>query len=518
MLDFSKCYLGIEFGSTRIKAVVIDENSTPVAQGGFSWENRFENGHWTYSEDLILTGLRACYTSLLKEISEKYHTAPTTFKAMGVSAMMHGYLALGENYNLLTPFRTWRDTTTGEAAAQLTELFLENVPLRWSVSHLYQAVLNGEEHLKDIRHFTTLAGFVHRLLTGENVLGVGDASGMFPVKNGEYDLENANKFNALLKTKGYNFDILALLPKILMAGEKAGTLTSDGAQLLDESGNLKGGIPFCPPEGDAGTGMVAVNAIKVGEGSISAGTSAFAMLVCDKKPTHLNRDVDLVCTPNGNDVAMIHQNNCCGELDKWVGLFSEFLNLAGVDMPTYKVYDLLYENTVNASEDCGGISAYNFISAEPILKVNSPCPSLIRQSGDFNLANLFKAQIFSTVAPLFVGISDFEKQENVKVNNFKASGGIFKTEKIAQQIYADALNCVVTLTQTAGEGGAWGMAVLAQYLDNCEKPLDSWLSTFVFKNSKTVSLSPSESGKKQFENYLEGYLYNLKERNICSKN
>lgn len=515
MVNFSECYLGIELGSTRIKAVVIDKSSKPIASGGFSWQNSFENGHWTYPEELFFTGIRECYKSLLKDISSKFNTTPTTFKAIGVSAMMHGYIALDENFEMLVPFRTWRDTTTGDAAEELTALFSENVPLRWSISHLYQAILNGEEHLKNLSHFTTLAGYIHFMLTGENVLGVCDASGMFPVKNKQYDQNLIDKFDSLIKQKGYSFSLNSLLPKLLLAGEKAGVLTESGARLLDESGVLKAGIPFCAPEGDAATGMVAVNAVALNEGSISAGTSAFAMIVANEKPKKLNRDLDVVCTPNGNDVVMIHQNNCSGEIDAWVGLFTEFASLIGADIPTYKIYDLLYENTETADDDLGVVS-YNFISAEPILKVDSPCPSVFRTNQQLKLANFFKSQLYSTVAPLSKGVSDFEKEENIKVKQFKASGGIFKTERVAQEIYANALNTPVTLTQTAGEGGAWGMAVLAQYLDNCEKPLDKWLDTEVFKDSKTVSISPNEKNRAQFEAFMKIYLSTMKEKNICS--
>ena len=509
-MDFTKTYLGIELGSTRIKAVLCDEEAKVLAQGSFNWQNSFENGHWTYPERLFTEGTAACYASLVDDIKEKFDEIPTTFGAIGISAMMHGYVALDQDYRLLTPFRTWRDTTTGEAAAALTELFSENIPLRWSVSHLYQSILNGESHLKQLRHITTLSGYMHYLLTGENVLGVGDAAGMFPLAEGNYDEKLTKKIDEKIASHGYEFKITNLLPAILFAGQSAGKLTEEGARLLDRSGKLQSGIPFCPPEGDAATGMVAVNAVTMGEGSVSAGTSAFAMLVTPNKPQEINRDVDIVATPDGKNVAMIHVNNCCGEIDAWVDLFCEFLALSGQNVDKGKAYELLYTNTLHASKDCGGITAYNFISAEPILQVGAPCPSVLRKEANMSLADFFKAQLYSTVSALAIGVDDFKEKEHVELKNLKASGGIFKVPNIAQQIYADALDCPIILTDTAGEGGAWGMAVLALYLANAQQPFDAWLSQKIFAKADAVSLAPTKEGRENFMAFMENYKENLK--------
>ncbi len=508
-MDFSNTFLGIEFGSTRIKAVLCDNEAKVLAQGSYSWENSFVNGHWTYPEELFCKGLADCYESLLEDIKEKFIEIPATFGAIGISGMMHGYIALDKDYKLLTPFRTWRDTTTFKAADELTHLFSENIPLRWSVSHLYQAILNRDEHLSKLSHITTLSGYMHYLLTGENNLGIGDASGMFPILNNEYNIDYAAKLDEKIAQQGYNFKTLDLLPKIVLAGAKAGTLSQKGAALLDRTGKLKSGIPFCAPEGDAATGMVAVNAVTMGEGSISAGTSAFAMLVVPNKPKEINRDVDIVSTPDGKDVAMIHVNNCCGEIDAWVNLFDEFSKLSGNMISKGKIYDLLYENTLNSSSDCGGISAYNFISAEPIINVESSCPSIIRNKASMSLADFFKAQIYSTVSALAIGVEDFKTKEKVEISNFKASGGIFKAPKIAQQIYADALGCPVTLAETAGEGGAWGMAILALYLQNSDMPFDKWLNEKIFINSNSTTLNNSQKGQEEFKVYLTNYKDNL---------
>ena len=509
-MDFAKTYLGIELGSTRIKAVLCDSCANILAQGSFQWQNVFENGHWTYPEALFIEGISKCYASLIEDIQKKFGEVPTTFGAMGISGMMHGYIALDKKYRLLTPFRTWRDTTTEQASAALTELFSENIPLRWSISHLYQAVLNGETHLHQLCHITTLSGYIHYLLTGENVLGVGDAAGMFPLSNGDFDKKLAQKLDQKFAELSCDFQTLDLLPKILFAGMPAGNLTEAGALLLDPTGKLQAGIPLCPPEGDAATGMVAVNAVTMGEGSISAGTSAFAMVVTPNKPKEINRDVDVVATPDGKNVAMIHANNCCGEIDAWVNLFAEFSALTGQNLDKGEIYNLLYQNTQNASADCGGICAYNFISAEPILRVKEPFPAVIRTQANMSLADFFKAQIYATVSALAIGVADFTKKEKVEIAKFKASGGIFKVPHIAQQVYADALSCPITLAETAGEGGAWGMAVLALYLFHHEKPFDEWLSQYIFIKENIFTLTPTEDGKKKFQTFLENYLKNLK--------
>ncbi len=393
-IEQGKTFLGIELGSTRIKATLTDDTFTPAASGSYEWENRLENGFWTYSLDDIHSGIRGCYADLKKDVSEKYGVTLQTIGAAGVSAMMHGYMAFGADGRLLVPFRTWRNTTTETAAAELTELFGFNIPQRWSVAHLYQAILNKEPHIGDIVHITTLAGYIHSLLTGRRVLGIGDASGMFPISGGNYNSEMIAKFNEAAAAHGFGKDIGAILPEVLKAGENAGSLTEDGAKFLDPAGDLKAGIPVCPPEGDAGTGMAATNAVLPRTGNISAGTSIFSMLVLEKDLAGVYPEIDIVTTPDGAPVAMVHCNNCCSELDAWVKLFAQFAKLAGSDITKPAIYDLLYNNSLNGDKDCGGVIAYNYLSGEPVTGVASGRPMYFREpDGNMDLANFFRAQI-----------------------------------------------------------------------------------------------------------------------------
>ncbi len=510
MLDKIKngeTFLGIEFGSTRIKAVLTDSDFSCIAIGAYDWENKFSDGYWTYSLDEIHKGLRGCFSNLADNVSEKYGIELSTVGAIGISGMMHGYLAFDKNDNLLVPFRTWRNTTTEKAADELTELFGFNIPQRWSIAHLYQAVLNGEPHVSNISHVTTLAGYIHYLLTGRRELGVGEASGMFPIADGEYDTVMLEKFDSLIKPKNFKWNIYDILPQVKNAGEKGAYLTEDGARLLDPTGKLKAGIPLCPPEGDAGTGMVATNAVKPTTGNVSAGTSIFAMIVLENVLKSIHKEIDVVTTPDGAPVAMVHCNNCCGELDAWVKMFGEFASLAGISINKSQLYDLLYNNTVFADADCGGITSFNYLSGEPVTGIEKGRPLYFRSNeAKMNVANFMKSQIYSAVATLALGIDILFNQENVKVEQIQAHGGLFKAKGIAQQILADAIETDVAVTETAGEGGAWGMALLAAYMmDAGGRTLGEWLDSKVFSKMQSTVACPQKDGIRGFKEYISRY-------------
>lgn len=501
-----KTFLGIEFGSTRIKACLIDDTFAPIAGGSHSWENRLENGVWTYSEQDILTGLQSCYADLKRDVKEKYGEVLTNVGAMGISAMMHGYLAFDKDEKLLVPFRTWRNTITGQAAEKLTGLFGFNIPERWSIAHLYQAVLNNEEHVKDIKSINTLAGYVHFLLTGEKKLGIGDASGMFPIKDNAYDTDMLAKFNALEEVSKFDWKLIDILPAIALAGEGAGTLTEAGAKLLDPEGDLKSGIAVCPPEGDAGTGMVATNAVRKGTGNISAGTSIFSMLVLEKPMKGCYPEIDVVTTPDGADVAMVHCNNCCGELDVWVNMFIEFSKISGSPVDVSKAYELLYTNAMTGDTDCGGITAYNYISGEPVTHIGVGKPAYFRTpDSKVNLANFVRAELYGAVAALKAGNDILFENEGVTSGSFTGHGGLFKVKGAAQQIVADALNSEVSVMSTAGEGGAWGMALLAAFSAENGETLPDWLDNKVFAGMEKSTVSPDENGKAGWKTYMQQY-------------
>lgn len=449
--------LGIELGSTRIKAVLIAKDHSPIASGSHEWENQYENGVWTYSLEAAWNGLQECYRNLAKDVSEKYGVKLTTVGSIGFSAMMHGYLAFDKDGNLLVPFRTWRNTMTGQAAEKLTELFQFNIPQRWSIAHLYQAILNKESHIKDISHQTTLAGYVHWKLTGQKVLGVGEASGMFPIDStiNEYDKKMLGQFNDLLKAEKITWTLQDILPKVLVAGESAGTLTEEGAKLLDPSGGLKAGIPLCPPEGDAGTGMVATNSVAERTGNVSAGTSVFAMIVLEKALSKLYPEIDMVTTPTGRPVAMVHANNCTSDLNAWVGLFGEFTKALGVEISQSKLFETLYKMALAGDADGGGLLAYNYLSGESITDLTEGRPLFIRTpESRFTLPNFMRTHLFSSVGTLKIGM-DILSQENVKLDQLLGHGGFFKTEGVGQKIMAAAMNTSVSVMETAGEGGAW---------------------------------------------------------------
>lgn len=502
--------LGIEFGSTRIKAVLISSDNTPVASGAHEWENRLENGIWTYTQEDIIGGMQSCYASLVKEIETKYGIVPTRFGSIGISAMMHGYMAFDENDRLLVPFRTWRNTITADASEELTELFGFPIPQRWSIAHLYQCILTKEEHLSRLSHLTTLAGFIHYLLTGRRVLGIGEASGMFPVDSGilTYNKEMADKFDNAAHIHGFDKPVLSLLPEVLTAGENAGALSKSGAKLLDVSGNLTDGIPMCPPEGDAGTGMVATNSVSVRTGNVSAGTSVFAMVVLDKPLSKLHRQIDMVTTPSGEPVAMVHCNNCTSELNAWAGLFKEFALAAGFDIDNSKLYEILFKKALEGKKDCDGMIAYNYLSGEHITGFEEGRPLFARRpEAPLNLADFMRTQLCTSLGALKAGLDILTKEEQIPIERLTGHGGFFKTEKVGQTILAAAAGAPITVMSTAGEGGAWGMALLAMYMNKKDgEALGEWLKNNAFSNARCVTVEPDKDDTEGFDRFMKKYI------------
>lgn len=520
LIESGKSFLGIEFGSTRIKAVMIDEKGVVLASGAHEWENRLDNGIWTYTLEDIWGGLQSCYASLQSDVKAKYDAVITSFASMGFSAMMHGYLAFDKEDNLLVPFRTWRNTITEEAAAKLTEEFSFNIPQRWSISHLYQAILNKEEHVKDIAFFTTLAGYVHWKLTGEKVLGVGDASGMFPIDSTtkNYDQTMMDKFDAILAAEGLSYKLAEIIPASLNAGDNAGTLTAEGAALLDKTGALTAGIPVCPPEGDAGTGMVATNSVKVRTGNISAGTSIFSMVVTEKALANVHEEIDMVTTPDGYPVAMVHCNNCTSDLNAWVNLFDQFAALSGNAMDKNDLYGMLYREALKSDTDCGGLMAFNFFSGEPVAKCNEGRPMFARTpDAKFTLANFMRAHLYSAMATLKIGNDILLKEEKVEVDKLMGHGGLFKTPVVGQSLMAAAMNAPVTVMDTASEGGAWGIAVLAAFLANKgDATLPDYLNDVIFGDQTGTTIEPKAEDVAGFDAFLEKYKACLPaERSMC---
>ncbi len=509
-IESGKAILGIEFGSTRIKAVLIDQDNNPIAQGSHEWENQLVDGLWTYSTEAIWYGLQDCYADLRANVRALYDTEIEILAAIGVSAMMHGYMAFNDKEEILVPFRTWRNTNTAQAAAELSELFVYNIPLRWSISHLYQAILYNEEHVKDISFQTTLAGYIHWQLTGQKVLGIGDASGMLPIdpETKDYSAEMVDKFNKLIAPKGYGWTLLDIFPKVLQAGENAGFLTEEGAKKLDISGHLKPGIPLCPPEGDAGTGMVATNAVRQRTGNVSAGTSSFSMIVLEKDLSKPYEIIDMVTTPDGSPVAMVHCNNCTSDLNAWVGLFREYQELLGIPVDMNQIYGKLYNNALKGNADCGGLIAYNYISGEPVTGLAEGRPMFIRSANDkFNLANFMRANLYASVAVLKIGNDILFNDEKIKVDRITGHGGLFKTKGVGQSILAAAINSPISVMETAGEGGAWGIALLASYLVNNEKdlPLADYLDDVVFAGNTGEEIAPKAEDVAGFNAYIENY-------------
>ena len=522
-IESGKAILGIEFGSTRIKAVLIDQENKPIAQGSHEWENQLVDGLWTYSTEAIWYGVEDCYADLRRNVKREYDCEIEQLASIGISAMMHGYMAFGpngkatrwapvsESEKILAPFRTWRNTNTGKAAAELSKLFNYNIPLRWSISHLYQAILNGEEHVKDITYLTTLAGYIHWRLTDKKVLGIGDASGMIPVdpNTKTYNAEMVRKFNELVAPYGFPWKLEDILPECLVAGQDAGVLTEHGAQRLDVSGHLKGGCPLCPPEGDAGTGMTATNSVKVRTGNVSAGTSSFSMIVLEKDVTKPNEMIDIVTTPDGNLVAMVHCNNCTSDLNAWVKLFKEYQELLGVKVDMNEVYAKLYNHALTGDVDCGGVISYNFISGEPVAGLtDGGRPLVMRSPNDrFNLANFMRANLYATIAVLKLGNDVLFKEENVKVDRITGHGGLFKTPGVGQKVLAAALNSPISVMETAGEGGAWGIALLAAYLVNNPDKLNlaDYLEKVVFAGNTGIEIAPEPADVEGFNRYIETY-------------
>ncbi|MBQ9162219.1 MAG: ATPase [Clostridia bacterium] len=506
-----KTYLGIELGSTRIKACLVDDSFTPIAVGGYEWENKLENGYWTYDISLVHSGLRAAFADLRRNVKEQYGAELTTLGAIGISGMMHGYLAFDKDDNLLTPFRTWRNTTTGKAADVLTELFGFNIPQRWSIAHLYQAILNGEEHLPRIAHITTLAGYVHYLLTGRWELGVGDASGMFPTIGADYNGEMLDKFDNLISDKGYPWKIRDILPKAQLCGDHGARLTDAGARFLDESGKLTARICVCPPEGDGDTGMTATGSVRRRTGNVSAGTSVFSMLVLDKPLGGVYPEIDVISTPSGDPVAMVHCNNGCSELDAWVKVFGEFSELLGNSVDKSALYNMLYNNALTADADCGGVVAYNYLASEPVAGVEGGAPMYFCPTGGrLTLGGFFRAQLYATVAVLRIGMNILSEKENITADTFNAHGGLFKVRGVAQQILADALRVPVAVSESAGEGGAWGMALLAAYSATADgMTLEDWLDEKVFGAVSTETRVPTVDGMNGFDKYFERYVAGL---------
>ena len=512
-------FLGIELGSTRIKAVLTDDRYNPIAGGSHSWENRLENGIWTYSLEDIHKGLQGCYADLKRDVREKYGVTLKTVSGMGISAMMHGYMPFDKDNNLLVPFRTWRNTVTEQAAAELTELFGFNIPQRWSVAHLYQAILNNEPHVRDIACITTLAVYVHRLLTGVTAAGVGEASGMFPTDGVGYNAEMLKKFDEKTAEKGFSMELQSLLPKVAAAGERCGELTSSGALFLDPEGDLTAGIPFCPPEGDAGTGMGATDSVRAGTGNLSAGTSVFSMLVLEKPLQGVYPEIDIVATPDGAPVAMVHCNNCCSELDAWVKLFAEFAQLSGSPVDISGLYEMLYHSAMSGDSDCGGVTAYNCLSGEPVIGLDSGKPMYFRTpGGNFTLANFFRAQLMSALAALKLGNDILFEREKVHAGCFAAHGGLFKVKGAAQQLLADGLKVPVTVMTTAGEGGAWGMALLAAYMKKGGgKTLPDFLSENVFGGMEKIKAEPDPAGRLGFDGFMTRYKAGLAAEKLLSE-
>ncbi len=505
-----KTVLGIEFGSTRIKAVLVDGSHQPVAMGTFDWENRLENNIWTYSLDDIWGGLQGCYADLAKDVEKKYQTQLTKLGALGFSGMMHGYMPFGADGELLVPFRTWRNTMTEEACKKLIPVFNFNIPQRWSIAHLYQAILNGEDHVGKISYLTTLAGYIHWKLSGEKVIGIGEASGMFPIDSSvkDFDGKMLDQFDSLIASKAYGWKIRDIMPKVLCAGECAGKLTEEGAKLLDPTGRLEAGAAMCPPEGDAGTGMTATDSVAVRTGNISAGTSIFSMVVTEAPLSKVHEEIDMVTTPDGSPVAMVHCNNCTSDLNSWVNLFEQFAEKFGLKIDKNDLYGELYREALNASEDCGGLMAFNFFSGEPIMGVDEGRPLFVRTpDAEFTLANFMRCHLYSAMAALKIGNDILLKEENVKVDSLMGHGGLFKTPVVGQQLMAAAMNAPVTVMDTASEGGPWGIAILACYMNEKKdgESLADYLSNRIFAGQTGTTIEPRQEDVAGFDRFIEKY-------------
>jgi sugar (pentulose or hexulose) kinase len=513
-IQSGRTVLGIEFGSTRIKAVLIGEDHAPIASGSHDWENSYINNIWTYSLEDIWKGLQDCYAKMAADVKQQYDITLQNIGAIGFSAMMHGYMAFDKDDQLLVPFRTWRNNITEQASEALTKEFNYHIPQRWSIAHLYQAILNQEEHVANISFMTTLAGYIHWKLTGKKVLGVGDASGMFPIdiNTKKFNQKMMDRFNELISTRNYPWKLENILPEVLVAGENAGVLTEEGAKLLDVSGELKAGIPLCPAEGDAGTGMAATNSVARRTGNVSAGTSVFAMIVLEKELSKAYPEIDLVTTPAGDLVAMAHSNNCSSDLNAWVGLFDEFAKALGTPVDTNKLYGILYQQALQGDPDCGGLLAYGYLSGEHITGFEEGRPLITRTpESKFNLANFMRVNLFTSLGALKIGLDILLKQEGVELDEILGHGGLFKTKGVGQKIMAAAINVPVSVMETAGEGGAWGIALLAAFMlrKSKDETLEEYLKTKVFSDKSGSTISPDPQDVEGFETFMKRYKMGL---------
>ena len=509
-----KTSLGIELGSTRIKAVLIDEAHQPIASGSFEWENKLENGIWTYHLEEVWAGLQASFADLREGVMTQYDVKLERIKAIGISAMMHGYLVFNRDENLLTPFRTWRNTITKEAATKLTEWFQFNIPQRWSIAHLYQAILNGEDHVKEIAHMTTLAGYVHWKLTGRRVMGIGEASGMFPIDSTAkaFDAKMMKQFDAQIADRSFGWTLQDILPTVLEAGDDGGTLTEEGARLLDPSHTLQAGSTLCPPEGDAGTGMVATNSVAPRTGNVSAGTSVFAMIVLEKGLSRVYEEIDMVTTPSGEPVAMVHCNNFTSDLDAWIKLFGEMTDALGEKVDRTTLYRTLYRKALEGDPDGGGLLAYNYFSGEHITGLEEGRPLFVREpNSPFTLANFMRTLLFSAMGTLKIGMNILTEKEQVRLEQLLGHGGLFKTKDVGQQLMAAALKTPVVVMESAGEGGAWGIALLAAYgVQKKEgETLGDYLANRVFATHSGTRAEPKEEDVKGFDAFMERFAEGL---------
>ncbi len=516
-----KAVLGMELGSTRIKAVLIGADHAPIAMGDHGWENRLENGVWTYHLEDVWAGVQDAYARLAADVKEKYGVALTNLAGIGVSAMMHGYLPFSKDGKQLAEFRTWRNTMTEQAAAQLTELFGFNIPQRWSIAHLDQAILNGEAHVADIDHLTTLAGYIHWQLTGQKVMGVGEASGMFPISDetGKFDQRMVDAYDQRLAAKGIAWKLEDILPTVLNAGEDAGSLTAEGAKLLDPTGTLQPGALVCPPEGDAGTGMVATNSVAVRTGNVSAGTSVFAMIVLEKSLSKVYPEIDMVTTPTGKPVAMVHCNNCTSDINAWAGMLHGFAAAAGQDVDMGKVYTTLFNAAMEGEKDCGGVINYNYFSGEPVTGLEEGRPMLVRMpDAKLSFANFARSLVFGAIVSLKLGM-DILTAEKVQIDSLLGHGGFFKTPGVGQKLMAAALGTPVSVMETAGEGGPWGMALLAAYRVNRAEgeALEAYLSEKVFGDNKGSKAEPDAADAEGFNAYTKLFAAGLEAEKAAVK-
>ena len=508
-----RAVMGVELGSTRIKATLIGDDFKPLANGSHGWENRLVDGIWTYDIDDVWSGIAACYSDLAADVKKQYGVELSHLAAAGFSGMMHGYVALDEDGELLVPFRTWRNNFTAQASEELTELLAHPIAQRWSIAHLYQAVLNGEEHVSRIARITTIAGYVHWKLTGEHAMGTDEASGMFPIDpaTGEFDQSAMDAFDRRIASHDVPWKLAELLPRVVPAGENAGTLTEAGAKLLDPSGTLEAGVPLCPPEGDAGTGMVATNSIRPRTGNVSAGTSVFAMLVLEKPLAKVHEEIDLVLTPNGNQVAMAHSNNCTSDFDAWIALFGEAALALGLDVSTEDLYAKLMPLALDGDADAGGLLSYGYVSGEHVTGFADGRPLFTRRpDATFNLANFIRSHLFGALGAMRTGLDILTKEEDVRVEEIRGHGGFFKTPQVGQRIMAAATGTPVSVLDTAGEGGAWGMALLAAYLvrEDRGRSLAGFLDE-VFADSIGSAVEPDPRDAKGFDAFFDRYTRGL---------